>query len=475
MTVRSPANHSRSDFGLMVIGLSFFLPRIPLIFFGYGLDPDSYYVLLSTRKMLSTGRYWMSRPPGYPLFELLCTVLSKGGYILTNGATVIISFLTFLIFTKTLEYLRPRHPRWLIFTFAFMPILIIQSTCTMDYMWAMFFLLAAYYLCLSKRYALSAASLGLAVGFRLTSVLMILPLSLQIFFQERKIRKLIWPWLIFGLVSLVVFSPVYLTYGLSFFNYVPSKEPFYHWMYKIINELLGFPAFLVLLLGLFLSLLRRTPRTPLIHDQNTIVYLITIGLYGLLYLRLPAEAAYLLPIIPFGLLFLDRYLPGKILIIFCVLIVFHGIVSLASFDKIIYRASGKIRVLAVDYGLVVKNEIRKRAIFQNAQRLLPLTEALPKKKKIAVIMAWYSPTFYFLHLKDLQEVDLGEGLLGLKRRGRDLFYLEGVSLEQINYLQKKDFILYYIDAGKQAGPLSGVNLAQYARFIPEINSYPVNY
>ncbi|MEW6381811.1 MAG: hypothetical protein AB1611_19725 [bacterium] len=474
MSFSLPKSRLSSDFVLLIWGGLFLVSRVPFIFSGsgYGLDPDAYYVLLSAQKILATGRYFMSRPPGYPLFEIICALLSPGGPVATTGMTALISLLSLFPFMGIMKLLSVKNQGWLLFTFCFAPILWITSTCTMDYQWALFFVMMAYYFFLDRKYLRGAFFLGIAVGFRITSGLMILPLSLQFLFQEKSIRKFIIPFFLFGLVSLLTYTPVFLSYGFSFWQYVPNNAPFYIWGYRTLSELLGFPALLFLILGIFAAIHNRAKGKS---DPNALVLLLVIVSYTFLFLKLPAETAYLLPIIPFGLIFLDKILSRRFLILFCLFFVLNGIISIAVIDKRAYRRNGQIRLLACDYGTVIKNEIRKRRVYQNAQKLPILAEALPGGDNIAVVIGWYQPVFQFFNQNTLDEVNIDGRIPALKSRGRDLFYLESVTREDIRFLKARQFRLYYLDAAQGAMSMTGVDLSKYGQQIPGIDSYPVNY
>jgi len=457
---------------LALLGCLFLLSRWPFIFSGYGLDPDAYFVMLSAQKILATARYWMSRPPGYPLFEIVCAFLSKGGFLATNGMTVLISFLSLFPFAWILRHLRVKNQGWLLFTFCFAPIIWVQSTCTMGYMWALFFIMLACSFSFCRKYYAGAIFLGIAVGFRITSGLMILPLSLQLFFQERNIRKIIPQLFIFGLVCLLVYTPVFLSYGLSFWSYVPNKDSFSVWGYRTLSELFGFPAFFILAFGILIFIFKKAKGRM---DTDTQVLVLIVVIYSLLFLKLPAETAYLIPLIPFGLILLDRIFSRKLLILFCIFFVLNGVISIAAIDKKAYRKDGQVRVIPFDYGTVIKNEIRKRAVYQNAQKLLASAESLAKENKSAVIIAWYKPVFQFLNQHALEEVPFDHRISALKRKGKDLLFLESVTDEELRFLRERQFTIYYLDAAKGAESSARDELFKYARQIPGIDSYPVNY
>src|SRR5687768_18388260 len=62
-----------------------FVAYLPLIFLGLGSDGDADAVVRATRGWWATGRYVPSRPPAFPVHELMTAALHPiGGSIATN-------------------------------------------------------------------------------------------------------------------------------------------------------------------------------------------------------------------------------------------------------------------------------------------------------------------------------------------------------------------------------------------------------
>ena len=49
--------------------------RIPFLFYGYGVEEDSWGHVLNAALMNETGVYEISRLPGHPLYEALLVIL----------------------------------------------------------------------------------------------------------------------------------------------------------------------------------------------------------------------------------------------------------------------------------------------------------------------------------------------------------------------------------------------------------------
>ena len=404
--------------------------------------------------------------------------------------TVLICLFSIYPMVKIFQHFPLNYPRLTLFTFYFIPIIWIQSSCTMDYMWALLFILLSYDSYLDKKYKEGAIFLGIAVGFRITSALMIFPFSLQLLFQEKKLKKILPSIILFGATALLAYSPVIVTYQFSFLRYVPNEFPFYIWGYRTLSELFGLPAFILLLLGLTAFLFTFFHNQRIVYKKKEIswseelsktknftivILLLIVVIYLLLFLKLPAETAYLIPAIPFSLILINKLFPKKIFTLFCIFIVLHGVVSFFNIDKATFKNQGRIQCIPFDYGTVFKNELKKRAVYKNAQNLLPIVENLPQKDKIAVIISWYYPVVHFLHLESLEETFIGGSIQALHRKGKKLFFLDGVTQKDITFLQKQGFTLYYLDAAEQPAQLANIDLKKYGKKIQNINSYPVNY
>ncbi len=196
--------------------------RLPWLNLGYGTDPDAWRVALTAEHLLSKGEYLPSRLPGFPLHELVTVPLVRGGWVWTNLSTVMVSLAGVYLFARILAELNLPNKGVLTLAFAFTPLLWINSVTTMDYMWALTFILGCYLALIRGRSLLGGVCLGLAVGFRITSAWAAFAFLIWLW-RERRLRSAI-PFLgAMGLTSLVAYSPVLATYGLRMFNFYDAK------------------------------------------------------------------------------------------------------------------------------------------------------------------------------------------------------------------------------------------------------------
>jgi hypothetical protein len=195
------------------------------------------------------------------------------------------------------------------------PVVYINSTCTMDYLWALMFLSASFYALITRHFLLSAFLLALSVGCRITFAGMWLPFVLYIWQTESRERmKIIIPYtLVSGLMSVLCFVPVMYVYGMDFFDY-SDQFPYPNWpkfFYKISLGVFGLTG-LIALAFLWLPALINQLRSKTAHRLNTLHYLSisTIVLYIGIYFILPQKSAYMMSIVPFCLLSAGALLKG---------------------------------------------------------------------------------------------------------------------------------------------------------------------
>src|SRR5260221_2244433 len=160
-----------------LLAVCVFLTRLPFVWSGFGTDTDTWKFASAVREIADTGRYTASRLPGYPLMEWLCTPLAHMGPWAPNALSAVAAaacaWLTARLFSRA-----GVRDAWLAgAAFAFLPAAYIAGTSSIDYLWAIAFVLAAWLDAGEGRAARAGLWLGLAVGTRITSVLFVAPLA----------------------------------------------------------------------------------------------------------------------------------------------------------------------------------------------------------------------------------------------------------------------------------------------------------
>ncbi len=296
--------------------------RLPFLDAGYGNDPDAWELIRAARHLDLTGEYVASRLPGYPLPEFACALLWRGGPIVVNLCTALFSVAAAAGFMLSLKRLAVPHHLLAGLAFALTPVVYINSTTAMDYVWALAFIMAAFHLTLLDRPVASGLLLGAAVACRLTSALMLLPLGLVVALggeRSSRVRRLTTFVLATIAVAGAAFQPVVSKYGMGFLSFY--SPPAYPDLVTVLSRATLHVWGLVGLLGIAGGVLAAVvgrlrhpapPRRSLGADRAPIIAaLAAVILYAAAYLRLPLETGYLLPAVPFVLLLLGKLLPRR--------------------------------------------------------------------------------------------------------------------------------------------------------------------
>src|SRR3990172_8705902 len=135
-----------SPIAFAVLGIFYFGSRIYWLDLGYGTDPDAWRVALTADYLWTDHKYWPSRLPGYPLHEFVIAGIAylRDSWVWANLSTVVISLVGVYLFAWLAKKLEVSNRGALVLAYSFAPLLWINSVMTMDYMWALTFMLAAY-------------------------------------------------------------------------------------------------------------------------------------------------------------------------------------------------------------------------------------------------------------------------------------------------------------------------------------------
>lgn len=290
-----------------ILAVAFVIARLPFVDYGHGTDPDAWRVAMTAHHLLDTGDYFPSRLPGNPLHELVMTLFIPAGWIGTNLATIAVSLLGVYLFALIVSHLRLPNSGLLCLGFAFTPLLFINSLATMDYMWSLTAILAAFYLVLRGWLPWAGLCLGLAIGFRLQSAIVYLPLAYLVW-RQHNLLSILPMGFIAAATALVCFTPVLVVYGTDFYNFYDARVAAEDVLRLLGKEALGVLGGIGVLTGASLSLhrLRHLPADA-VREPWLGAIMLLIVLYFVTFFRLPHEIAYLIPVFPAGILIIGRY------------------------------------------------------------------------------------------------------------------------------------------------------------------------
>ncbi len=307
---------ARETLILILLFFAVLISRIPFIEYGYGIDPDSWRVASVANAIHTTKQYVASRLPGYPVQEITYALLPIKNATVYNFLTAFLSSLCVLYFAKFIKQLGFKHYLYPSIALAFVPIVYINSTNSMDYIWALCFIFISFYSAITQKYFLSGIFLGIATGCRITSAGMLLPLIFLIQYINTNKAYKDYAKLLFGytITFLIIFLPVVMTYGLSFFSYYDgSISPLYIVKNFTIDiwGILGFLSTVFYSILLIFRLFDIQKFKEFINDRVNQLSLIVIVLYVIAFALAPYEAGYLIPLVPFIIILLTHNLSIK--------------------------------------------------------------------------------------------------------------------------------------------------------------------
>jgi len=405
----------------LVLGTLYVVSRIPWLDLGYGTDPDAWRVALTAKYLLREGEYLPSRLPGYPLHEFVTTALIRGGWVWTNLSTVLISLVGVYLFARLANELELPYRGALTLAFAFAPLLWINSVMTMDYMWALTFMLGAYLALLHRSPVGAGIILGIAAGFRFTSLWMLIPFALFLWRTNRRnqLRSLVVPAIA---TMLVAYTPVLMVYGFNFLNFYDQPVPVEELIKRLGKDGLGIIGGLTLLVGLALSFgrLRRLPG-DLARDPHVLLWSSAVVVYAVSYLRLPHEVAYLIPLFPFGFFLMSRYMSRPVLVGVLAVVIAAGFIDVTSPEDTLGIETSTFTSARVGRGMVLSDieTLQNQRAFAHEIRRLTANPAV--KQPIVVVSGFTYPELAVLYADELQigilEKDL-EAISQLSDRGQ---------------------------------------------------------
>jgi len=364
---------------VVYLAIVFFISRAPFINLGFSAftnptDQDVLAVVNSAYLLRYHHVYTVSRFPGYPFFEIFNSLLITGGWVLTNAATVVVSLISVVLFGKILNIFGIKNKALLLLTFAFIPVIWVNSTITMDYIWALMFILLACFQIFTGKYCIAGIAIGLAIGSRFTSAFMVIPIVYWLAMEKVNEKKILDFISSAFVTSMLLFLPVFYTYKLEFLrgsgflyttpvrNLDTALDAARLALSSMVTELFGIAAIVLLILFLILNF-RNKP--PMQYRRLLFFCWITLMIFLLLYFVFPYKVAYLIPAVPWGLIVLNEKLEKKFTIIVCILLLLNNFISIE-----VAVADGA-HAIELNPGVVVKNyEDRKAASIEQSREYM---------------------------------------------------------------------------------------------------------
>jgi hypothetical protein len=286
----------------------------PLTLLGYGSDPDAWRLARAADEIWMRGHYMVSRSTGFPLFELLeAPLVHFGGWYLANLLPLAAGLTCLVALRRLAANGMLDRANWVIALFALYPLTLTASTSAMDYLPALALLLWAYVDMREGLWRWAAVLVGLATGFRPSSVVFILPVCLYALALKRSRREVAAMLGIALAVGLLVYSPALLqpgqlhTFGKIEFGWRS------HLILAAYNGLRVFGVLQSLLLAALIAwrLARGEGGRFRFDDPVVKFHLANIMLWLVLFWIAPYEPEYLLPAVLSFFLLSAQQLDGR--------------------------------------------------------------------------------------------------------------------------------------------------------------------
>ena len=192
-------------------------------FFGYGSYCNTYMMIRAGRNLILEGVYFPSRQPGYLFPEIVIGWSSLiGGHYLSNLISVLFAVGAVYIFWRILREKFSRSAAILTALIAGLnPYFVISASSSMDDVYSLFFALAGILLLIKRKELFASLMFSLAVSSRLPAALIIGIAYLYFIYTEinhknyKAIRHLIISGALTAVLTVLLFTPIYLAYGRS--------------------------------------------------------------------------------------------------------------------------------------------------------------------------------------------------------------------------------------------------------------------
>ena len=385
-----------------ILTFLFFLPVLNNS--NIGSDWDSYALVGTYENFIKNGIYIPSRPPGFPIYELLIGLGILIGerlgvdferVILLFQFSLLISF-NFLIYCFFKKIKNSNLIIYLIICLS--PIYLISGLSAIDYIFGNLFGFLAIFLTMylyEQKYSrfFIVLSLALSVSARLSNLIFLLVVILYVYIKEKDYRES----LVITLFSLTITSLIYAIFYNNLFSFYASTGVYSQWSdmfcifnltntdHDLINRLGRFVLKQIPFLGglgflIFISIFFKLKFD--IKGNNFYLFLIFL-FFELSFLRLPTEEGHLLPAFIAFMLIINKS-KNKIISILLICVVLSNFVDLKFYevDKInsateIYFSLGFEEGLFLeDY--LLRNEIAENKSFHYKNSQITLYDAWSK-------------------------------------------------------------------------------------------------
>ncbi|UCF70971.1 MAG: hypothetical protein JSW49_01470 [candidate division WOR-3 bacterium] len=446
--------------------LIFLCSHIPMLFLGFGLDPDAWRIANTAFDLRHHLVYHASRFPGYPVPEFLNTVVIDFGYHATNSLTMLLSLLSALAFGRILREADNEEKGLLVLTYAFLPLVWINSTNTMDYMWSLSFIILTWLFIIKERYVVAGLLLAMAAGSRAASAAFVIPFFYLLHSRGSARAPIVRFLLTFFATSVFIYMPLLVTYGLSFIHRYPSHTGILQIGYQALKYY-GLPS-IILLTIILLAVARNLNKVSVKLDKVGIFSLLSITTILVTFFLAPYQIEYLIPLVPFGLMLTQHLGRRSLFILLCCALMLHSFVNIGSIE---HTGDGRITIQTLDAGAVIKNFAARRKQLAYA-RMLAKVE-LPKNS-VAIVGTWLPIVAYLderisSSAKAKQMFDSNLPRAGLWNFAKNIHYRYLIDRDELRQLQQSGHLIFYTEGIRAfTRDIYGYDINEYGAILLDI-------
>src|SRR5512138_3366758 len=185
---------------------------LPLVWLGYGTDLDIGDVL-ETAALIRDGDYEPSRNPGVPVVEAIVAVLDPvGGHVLVNLATAGALAATVIGLARLVRAWGHHNGDLVALSFLASPVVVVAGTQTADFVWATAFATWGALALVRRRPVVAGLLLGLAVGARSSTVLLVGALLVAVGWARAERRRALTAGAVALPLGALLYVPAWLSY-----------------------------------------------------------------------------------------------------------------------------------------------------------------------------------------------------------------------------------------------------------------------
>jgi len=380
----------------LVVSIIHLLFFIPFLSKGYiSSDWDSYAIIGSAKIYIQEGIYIPSRPPGFPLSELLSILAIRFSELIPlefEKILLIIQFI-FLMLSNILIFkllsLKNRNCQTLYFLIMFSPIYIISGLTVIDYIPGLFFGFLGILLILNTKkyknmYVISLL-FAFSIGFRLSNIIFLFALIFYLILIKKDQKSSFIVVTATGVFSLIIYGIAYwslwsntlstiyssnISEVLCIFNLTNTDHDPISRLGRFVLKQASYLSVLGSLL--FLANIKKIKN---IQFFENIIFMVIFILFQISFLRLPTEEGHMLPAFIAAIIIISNSKVdlsfGKILFVIVLLsnfinLNFYDVNETDSATEIYFNSEIKPGLLVEDYNLRIERGQNKQFHYQNS-------------------------------------------------------------------------------------------------------------